>query len=754
MRGCFLTIILLASTALNAQISDTVFVSSGLAERYLLYTDRVIYLAGEEVFLDVSGQNVKSKVLLVELLDSEGKKIQKYKFPIVNNGVSRRLRLSKNLDSGRYLLRAYTRYLNNFDSTRFTQKVLTIVNPDKPLFNHRQFQKGKLEFYFPDGKLIEGKKTKLVFSYIGMTNSTELRNISLRNNSNGIIQDSIPRIGDFGFIEFTPKLNEEYFLSFSLADGNEVRHEVNYKSKAGLTFDILSKDRIIINNSLNKLDELKIVAVNKSGKLISESDYFKPVDKYFANLSYSINETSKLFLINRENQIIANRFFYFTGKKSCPIQYKIDKNLIGKDTLIIQLDSISATFAKGNISIIRKGIDRLYPEVLVELMTVLPEQTAELIYSRYPNNILLHNICEVLFNSSLAKNIGKEFLYKGFVPFKLLPDLHKNSLVGKVVDSETGKGIPLEQVILTVPGNGEFRQVHLAITNSTGEFYIKYDDFSVDFLSSSLSLKRHNPQYKILLYSDYSTSEIKLPELTYKELLKASLDLNNAFISQQLQGYTELFDTTEQKSIIPNVSSYYNSGEIIKLKDFIDLPDLEEVINEIVPFTKVIQRKGHYYIEIFDVHNQRIEKNPFILLNNIPVSNDNLNILFAVHPESIESIRVVNEPFVLGTLKINPSLIINTTSGFNFPSELFNSVFFDFQGINNIDIPNFKDYSLDKYRSPYRSTLLWLPIDNAILKVPVKVPIGSSYGDYFFVIQGIDSEGNPFYEEEYLYIPR
>jgi len=105
-------------------------------ERVLLKTDRQRYLCGENIyftgftfdgnwFLPVS----VSSVLYVELYSQDLKVISKGKFCIRNGKCCGKLGIPRLISTDIYLLRAYTRYMQNFGESRFFMKRLGIVNP-------------------------------------------------------------------------------------------------------------------------------------------------------------------------------------------------------------------------------------------------------------------------------------------------------------------------------------------------------------------------------------------------------------------------------------------------------------------------------------------------------------------------------------------------------------------------------------------------------------------------------------------------
>jgi hypothetical protein len=117
----------------------------------VLFTDRTLYLTGENIHFAAFVQNpekAQGKVLYVEILTPEGQQMAAGKFHIEDNFSSGQIKLPAELISGNYYIKAYTRWMRNFDAGNYFFSVLKIVNPR---FEEYIGQKGK---DIPDKELI------------------------------------------------------------------------------------------------------------------------------------------------------------------------------------------------------------------------------------------------------------------------------------------------------------------------------------------------------------------------------------------------------------------------------------------------------------------------------------------------------------------------------------------------------------------------------------------------------------------------
>jgi hypothetical protein len=107
-------------------------------EKIIVQTDRDIYITGEKVWLKAYKINKLtgtpsgfSKIVYVELLDSLSNPVNQEKVWITGTSGDTGFRLSDTLNSGNYLIRAYTKWMLNFSEDLFFYKTLIVINPFK-----------------------------------------------------------------------------------------------------------------------------------------------------------------------------------------------------------------------------------------------------------------------------------------------------------------------------------------------------------------------------------------------------------------------------------------------------------------------------------------------------------------------------------------------------------------------------------------------------------------------------------------------
>ncbi|MBV6647097.1 MAG: hypothetical protein KI790_16690 [Cyclobacteriaceae bacterium] len=112
-------------------------------ERIVLYAAKPIYLAGETCQVkvhalqqDSSFGKAMSKFAYVELINAQKEVVDRSIFLLQGGQGFGRLKLPATLNSGRYMLRAYTSWMRNFSAKLFGYTSIMVINPFRPDGGH------------------------------------------------------------------------------------------------------------------------------------------------------------------------------------------------------------------------------------------------------------------------------------------------------------------------------------------------------------------------------------------------------------------------------------------------------------------------------------------------------------------------------------------------------------------------------------------------------------------------------------------
>jgi len=323
---------------------------------------------------------------------------------------------------------------------------------------------------------------------------------------------------------------------------------------------------------------------------------------------------------------------------------------------------------------------------------------------------------------------------------------------GNLFNKISNKPLSNITVLLTVPDS--IANLKYAVTDSSGKF---------NFLLE----QKYNKRELILQLKDSPVPventtiivENKVFNPDYLNLQGTPLDsAGSDFIAscQQLSMVNKIYaikskaDTSAKEMPFQNYSFYGKTDEIIKPSEFLEMPNLEDIVANIVRNARYKVTENQSTILVADKFSNQFREghNALVLLNNIPVFD--YSIIRPLGSKQIQRIELKTKRMYYGDLEIFGIFSIFTKedylpflkSGnkvFSFPNEVLSLL------KNDIS----PDYSIEVKRNSkipdFRPTLYWNP--NFEIKNKVKNTIEFFTSDlktsYEIDIQGITADGIP-----------
>ncbi|MGZ5134001.1 MAG: hypothetical protein ACXWCG_02575, partial [Flavitalea sp.] len=140
-------------------------------EKLFVHTDKTIYLAGELIWFKVYQTNGfvnqpinVSRISYVEILSTDKKPVLQAKIEMNSGTGNGSFLIPSSVQSGNFILRAYTNWMKNFSADRYFEKQITIINPLKrPDWQSPDTLQYSVQFYPEGGNLVQGLKSKVGF---------------------------------------------------------------------------------------------------------------------------------------------------------------------------------------------------------------------------------------------------------------------------------------------------------------------------------------------------------------------------------------------------------------------------------------------------------------------------------------------------------------------------------------------------------------------------------------------------------------
>ncbi len=196
---------------------------NNLQEKIYVHTDRSSYLSGETLWYKVYLTDGAwhhlldiSKVVYLELLDSEHKPVLQTKLTLKDGMGHGSWYIPTTVNTGNYTLRAYTNWMKNFLPDFYFTKTLTLVNTYRKLetVNQPPAPKPDLQLFPEGGNLVNGLESKVAFRATDAYGTgLSFRGVIINQNQDTIARFEPHKFG-IGNLRFTPQPNQSYRAMF------------------------------------------------------------------------------------------------------------------------------------------------------------------------------------------------------------------------------------------------------------------------------------------------------------------------------------------------------------------------------------------------------------------------------------------------------------------------------------------------------------------------------------------------------------
>lgn len=730
--------------------------SANLTEQVLLTTDRDLYLAGEDIYFSAIIRThpdpqdlVLSQVLYVELYNSDYATIEKRKYRIVDNQVSGLFKIPTVIISDHYYLRAYTQYMRNFPPETFFNTRITIVNPEIP---PQQTDKPiPAVLLMPDNNiLINGLNTKVALK-ISPPLLKDVLGYSVQDKHGQILAEGTFLSNGLGLFELCPHDTLSYQLNLYLANGDSLVKPLPAVKDEGILMTARSeKNQLKINvhsiGTAPQKEGWKVQLTSENFCVQSERPLMFKEGK--ASTSIAGAALSKglnyLVLMDAGNQIIMVKALFHPGEGAEKLAVETNQSSYApREKIELTMDKSPSSYS---LALVYKGTtDQLndspvFPPYLLGNPFLLDgyldyQSTSDTLLQFQLDALLMLNY--QLFNSN---DFRKKLEEACAAKLDWLPETRDVSLSGMVIDEQSREALSGVTVFAAVLG--ESPQFHTFRTGADGQFH-----FSINQLYSAKDIcictSPSAGEAELLVYNDFSTNHIAINHLPLVVDSSLLVLLEDLWINNQTG---RVFVEKNELSILtqkPPDFPFSDPQISIKLKDFIPLPTLYEVFNEIVPFVEAKKKKENYLLSVLSEDKKLSYDEPLILVDNLPVFD--INNLMGIQPSKIEQIDVYNGNYTYGDLILKGLIVIQTnTDNFGGIDPPQHAVFVEYQTLTPQVRLQFPDYagSEKQNRSPdFRNTLYWNPRLTTQRDTTVPIFAGDRRGAYELIVRGLSDDG-------------
>jgi hypothetical protein len=325
-----------------------------------------------------------------------------------------------------------------------------------------------------------------------------------------------------------------------------------------------------------------------------------------------------------------------------------------------------------------------------------------------------------------------------------LPEIRGITISGEVVDKSTKLPQTDALISLSETRHGEYFSFYR--TDQRGRFIFSLPDMhgQYDFFIQAVS--KDSMPSEIKIDNGFCNKPVRLPYVAFTLNENETHVVKDMIINQQLSDrFLPKEDTlTDSQSLKTEPPAFYGSRRVVfNTEKYIELPNIEEFINEIVLDATVINEKGKpSYISL--KRDGSLYYPPLILMDNIQVNNDDRLLKTAL--SRIKKIEIVNSDYAVGGMKYTGIVsIYSRDKDFAGMALNKNSMFFTYNLFSDTG-PGFDNSKKGSdQRIPDRRNLLYWNPDiqlSPAKKATISFYTSDSRGDYIVYIRGKNNDEN------------
>lgn len=325
-----------------------------------------------------------------------------------------------------------------------------------------------------------------------------------------------------------------------------------------------------------------------------------------------------------------------------------------------------------------------------------------------------------------------------------VPDIRGLSLSGRVIDKNTGNGVYQSHVRISVLGKKTDYSSYISLLDGTFLFALEpFVGTSDMYITADPS---ENMSLDILVDKEYSNENHSFSNLPFTLDEKERITATGFMLNTQIEKSFIRKIRVEASDTGKNELRYFygNPVSTIYIDDYIKLPNLDEVIFELIHDVSLIRRNGSYYLRSNNKFTDLEIYKPLIMIDNIPVSD--VGAMLRMTPEKIERIEVVDRIYAKGDILFGGILNLiskkGDVAGIDLPK---NSYFFNYEGFAKQDTVSFPEYEIQPENTriaDVRNCLYWNP-SVSIQQDPVDLSFYTSdkTGQYIILVRGVTDRG-------------
>lgn len=732
------------------------------SEKLFGHLDRPAYVSGETLWLKlyaVEGTTQQplpaSTIAYVEVLDPQQKPVLQAKIALREASGQGSLVLPATLVSGRYTVRAYTNWMQNFGPEFYFQEAITIVNTRVPLgaAAARPAPAYDAQFFPEGGYLVQGLASKMGFKVTDNTGRGVAAEGTILDAAGATVARFKTLRFGLGSFSFTPaKAGAAYRAVIKLTNQQTITQNLPAVREQGyvLRLEEASPEqlRVVVQAQGPALAGERLfllgharqqVAVAAEGQLVAGQAVFTiPRRQLAAGVAH-------FTLFNSRRQPVCERLYFSPPPATLALRAQADKPQYAareKVTLrlttnaqpanlsvaVYQLDSLSAAGGADITSYLWLSADVKGPIEHPDYYCATPDPEAA------DNLMLTQGWSRFSWAQVLARRPDSAAAYA--------PELHGHLVRGRVLDRSTGAPVRGLQTYLSAPS----RRIRLygAISQADGSVLFEVPDWYGPQQLVVQTDTQRDSLYRLEILSPFSQRYATAPArpLTLAERWAASVRRRHVQAEVQQQ-----YAARPVRYLPPAADSgafYGKPTERYLLDEYTRFATFEDILREYVPGILVRHRKDGFHLLVPDNNRREVMENPLVLLDGVPIFNTNR--MMAFDPLKVRRLDVVMSRYLNGPLTYNGIVSLSTykadLADFPLNPHALLQEYEGAQGQREFYAPRYDPPAAPSRLPDFRNLLYWNPeVRTTASSTDLTFYTSDQLGSYRVVVQGLTAGG-------------
>ena len=742
--------------------------TQNLQEKIFVHTDKNFYMAGEIMWYKLYAADAHlnrpldlSKVCYVELLNKEHKPVFQSKVALDNAMGDGSFQLPYSVNTGNYILRAYTNWMKNSSADYFFEKNITIVNalkhPEWPASDSVQYD---LQLFPEGGNLVNGMLSKIAFRIVNSNGkSVEGSGAVLNQRNDTIVKFTTLRFG-MGHFDLIPDAGFQYHAVIKTPAGDIVTKPLPEIITKGITMRLEEmaneKIKIIVRSNIGSRIISLLAHTRSLMKLATARELFNGSTEIEIDKKQIGEGITHFTLFDDANRPICDRL-YFQRPATMNVSVKPDANSYGnrkKVTVDLSSTNQQQEPVSGNLSMSVYLLDSLQTMESTNISSYLWLQ------SDLKGNIESPDYYFTNTGAEVAEAADNLMLTQGWTRFRwddilsgkknepeFLPETEGHLINGKVIDKRNGQGAENITAYLSVPAEKALFSTATSGKNGSVQFNVKNFYGSNDIIVQTNSFS--DSVYRIDISNPFAEkyADRILPPVSLTEKSSSAITAH----SIQSQVANTYYADKQQQFIFPagmDTLPFYGSADNrYYLDEYTRFITMEEVMREFVLDVHLKTENNQFKYKVRNrSFDQFFETPPLILLDGVPVFDADKMVKF--DPLKIKRVDVLAQKFYQNSQAydgiVNYTTYRGDLAGYQLDANALIVGYEGFQLQREFFSPVYETSEQANSRMPdLRNLLYWSPEIHTDQngKKTVSFYTADLPGKYGIVIQGITANG-------------